>query len=317
MTGAVTFDIYLLGLADPTPDHRARLVDAVCQLTGRAEADLKAALLEPERPLFAGLSSERLHQVVEALDLAGARIEIRPVHGGPGAVETAGPVSECPRCNFSVTPEMEECPRCGLVFAKWEREQIQKMQRERRLEEALSQAVQARREWDQRAKVYLERHPFPEQDERGFEKHLNREEIPFQRLESEQGPLLMTSRRLLVLREGTVVSIPYELIADVDMGGGLVVKKNQVRMQLTFHGPIKVGDKEVKSLAFNLDKESSFHKDLVMDWAFARKFICGACGARDLDFRIQGGKPHARCMHCATDHEIDTEEAVAIPILHD
>jgi len=317
MTGAVSFDIYLLGLKDPTPDHRARLVDAVCQLTGRAEADLRAALLEPGRPLFAGLSHEKIREVVDALDMAGARIEIRPVHTGPGVAEGPGVTKECPRCNFPVTPDLEECPKCGLVFAKWEREQIQKMQRERRLEEALNQAVQARREWDQRAKMYLERHPFPEQDERDFEKHLTREEIPFQRLESEQGPLLMTSRRLMVIKEEVFVSIPYELISDVDLGGGLVVKKDRLRMQLTFHGPIQVGEKAVKSLAFNLDKESSFHKDLVMDWAFARNFNCGSCGARDLDFRVQNGKTHARCMHCATDHEIDAEEAVAIPILHD
>ncbi len=317
MSGAVSFDIYLLGMKDPSPDNRARLVDAVCQLTGRAESDLRAALLEPERPLFAGLSQQRIREVVEALDMAGARIEIRPLHSAPGAPEAPGVASECPRCNFSVTPDLEECPRCGLVFAKWEREQIQKMQRERRLEEALNQAVQARREWDGRAKMYLERHPFPEQDERGFEKHLNREEIPFQRLESEQGPLLMTSRRLMVLREGTFLSIPYELISDVDTGGGLLVKKDRVRMQLSFHGPLQVDDKAVKSLAFELDKESSFHKDLVMDWAFARNFICGSCGARDLDYRVQNGKNHARCMHCATDHEIDLEEAVAIPILHE
>jgi len=50
-----------------------------------------------------------------------------------------------------------------------------------------------------------------------------------------------------------------------------------------------------------------------MDWAFARNFMCGACGARDLDFRLEDSDSHCRCMHCATDHQIDLREALAIP----
>jgi hypothetical protein len=66
-------------------------------------------------------------------------------------------------------------------------------------------------------------------------------------------------------------------------------------------------------LTWQLDKDSSFYSDVVMDWAFARNFMCGTCGARDLDFRTDDDIPHARCMHCATDHEIDLREAIAIP----
>ena len=52
-----------------------------------------------------------------------------------------------------------------------------------------------------------------------------------------------------------------------------------------------------------------------MDWSFARSFICGGCGERDLQYRTDGNKVYARCMHCATDHEIDVREAVAVPLI--
>jgi hypothetical protein len=222
----------------------------------------------------------------------------------------------CPSCDHLRTPETAECESCGLVFAKWEREQIVKMQQERSLEEALTKALQVREEWVQRAKKYLETHPFPEDGAEDFNRVLYREEIPFLRLYSDEGPILMTSRRLIALVGEIYHSIPYELVGDVDFGGGLVTKKKRVRMLLTFHSPLPLTSGEVvKSMAFQLDKDSSFYKDVIMDWAFARNFICGSCGERDLQYRTEVAAVRMRCMHCATDHEIDMREAVAVPLI--
>jgi len=317
MPGLSAFDIYLLDLKDPSAGSLDRLVDALSSLTGRSSDEVRASLRRRGEPFFAGISLARAQPVVGALETAGARIEIRPVTSPLTGEGGSSPV-ECPRCQFQVSGDAVECPKCGLVFAKWEREQIRKMQRDRQLEEALTKALQTRQEWDQRAKVYLERHPFPEGAQEPFADRLFQEEIPFQRLEADEGPLLMTSRRLLVVRadEG-VLTIPYELISDVDVGGGLVKRKDRVAMKLTFHGPLMVGGKASTTINFTLDKESSFYKDVVMDWSFARNFICGACGARELDFRLEDTIPHCRCMRCATDHEIDVNEAVAIPLLQE
>jgi formylmethanofuran dehydrogenase subunit E len=52
-----------------------------------------------------------------------------------------------------------------------------------------------------------------------------------------------------------------------------------------------------------------------MDWAFARNFICGSCGERDLEYRTEVATVKMRCMHCATDHEVDMREAVAVPLI--
>ncbi len=317
MSGMVAFDIFLLGLKEPSTESLNRLVDTVARATGRSTKDVRASLRRKGEPLFAGISHEKARAVVELLDGAGARVEIRPV---ASPLADGGPLrlTKCPRCHFEVPGEAVECPRCGLVFAKWEREQIRKMQQDQQLEEALIKALQTRQEWDQRAKAYLERHPFPEGAQEPFAERMFQEEIPFQRLESDEGPILMTSRRMLAIRaEDGILSIPYEVIADVDVGGGLVKRKDRVNMKLTFHGPILLAGKPSTTVNFTLDKESSFYKDLVMDWAFARNFICGACGARELDFRLDGATPHCRCMRCATDHEINLNEAVAIPILHD
>jgi len=317
MSGLVAFDIFLLGLKDPSTEGLTRLVDTVARATGRPPDAVRSSLRRKGEPLFAGISHEKAMAVVDLLDTVGARVEIRPVASplSDGAPERG---TECPRCGFEVPGDAAECPRCGLVFAKWEREQIRKMQRDRQLEEALTKALQTRQEWDQRAKVYLERHPFPEEATGPFAERMFQEEIPFQRLEADEGPILMTSRRMLVVRaEDGIYSIPYEMISDVDMGGGLVKRKDRVNMKFTFHGPIMVAGKPSNTINFSLDKESSFFKDVVMDWAFARNFICGACGARELDFRLDGSTPHCRCMRCATDHEVDLNEAVAIPILHD
>ncbi len=317
MADQISFDIYLLGLRDPSPAGRTRFANVLERLTGRSTDECLELLSRRSAPLFRGLSTEQARTTVNALDDAGVRIEVRPTTERPPVGETALATHECPRCRFVQPTTDPECARCGLVFAKWEREQVQRMQREARLEEALTKAIQVRREWDDRAKSFLENKPLEPDATIPFAQALTREEIPFLLFRSDEGPLLLTSRRFLCKRDEGMLSFPFELVADVDIGSKLVARKDRVRLQLTFQVPIEVGDKSSKSLSWQLEKESSFSANVIMDWAFARRFICGSCGAKDLDFRSDGKQIYARCMHCATDHEIDLVEALAIPALQE
>lgn len=312
-----SFSIHLLDLKDPGDASRIRFTNAMERLTGRPSEEFRALLGKRHATLFEALDRSNAERVLEALDAAGARTEIRLSDTAP-ATTSAAPASttvSCPSCGYVQPAGSVECQKCGLVFAKFEREQVQKMQADRRLEEALEKALQVREEWNQRAKHYLESHPLPEGATDEFAPRMFQDEIPFLRLTSAEGPLLLTSRRLLFTLDERRGTIPYEMVSDVDMGGGLVQKRGAVRFQLTFKGDLPMEGGAVKSLAWNLDKESSFYKDVVMDWCFARNFICGSCGARDLDYRLERDVSRARCMHCATDHEIDVTEAVAIPDL--
>ena len=90
--------------------------------------------------------------------------------------------------------------------------------------------------------------------------------------------------------------LPYEIIKDVDFGGGLVVKKGHTRLVLHFHSPILFKEKNVNSLTWQLTADAATNKEAIMDWAFARSYMCGACGARDLDFRNEKGAD-PRSMH--------------------
>ena len=132
-------------------------------------------------------------------------------------------------------------------------------------------------------------------------------------MESDQGPLLLTSDRMLALLEGRTASIPYEMIKDVDVGGGFIQKRGRVRLQVTLHTPLASISPTATSMSWQVHNEPSVRKDVIMDWAFARSFICGSCGERDLDYRLEGDAPHARCMHCATDHRLDLVRCEAQP----
>ncbi len=314
----IAFDILLLGLQDPSSVGRVRFLNAMERLSGRAADEHTAVLSRAGEPLFRALDREQAQVVARVLEEAGVRIEIRPTKDRPvNDPELDIRTAACPRCGFIGNAGGQECRRCGLVFAKWEREKVQRMQTERRLEEALQKALQVRQEWVQRAKVYLETHPLPPDALTPYSSVLLKDEIPFLSLSAEEGPLLMTSRRLLFVRDGAIGSIPYEMIADVDVGGGLVVRKDRMRIVLTFHGPLTIGEAQAKNMSWQLDKDSSFYKDVLLDWCFARNFQCGSCGAGELEFRVERSKPRARCMRCATDHEIDLTEAVAIPVATD
>jgi len=318
MVDLVSFDIYLLGLRDASSPGRTRFLNAMERISGRQARDFEGVFSDMSEPLFRSLSREKAAIVVKVLEEAGVRIEIRPSSAPPAADgDQMATTNKCPSCSFVQPVGSVECQKCGLVFAKWEREQVQHMQSERALEEALQRALQVRQEWMQRANQFLETHPIQPEATAPFEQTIVVDEIPFLPLTSDEGPVLLTSRRLVCSRDEGIISIPYELIRDVDVGGGLVPRKNRVRLQLTFHGPLLFAEGPSKTIVWHFDKDSGFYKDTVMDWAFARNFICGVCGSPNLDFRLEGTKPHTRCMHCATDHEVDGVEAVAIPIIHE
>jgi hypothetical protein len=224
----------------------------------------------------------------------------------------------CPACDAVQPSTNIECMRCGVVFAKFEREQLLKMQKDHTLEQAMIKAMQIREEWLQRAQKFLETKPLPPEAPKDFSSVLVQDELPFLRLESAEGPILLTSRRMLTkTTEGAFISMPYEMIGEVDFGGGAIqTKKSKQRVQVKFHSPLPISPEQtLAKLGWTLDKESSFSKEVVMDWGYARSFICGSCGERDLDFRTEGNKVHCRCMHCATDHEVDLVEGVNIPLI--
>ena len=310
----VSFDIMLLALTKPGEAARSRYANAMARLTGRPQREFRDPRSSFDEPLFSALDQGSAQMVARTLGEAGALIEVR--RSTTVARSTAGqlaPTDTCPSCGYVQPAGKTECGKCGLIFSKFEREQVQQMQQDRGLEEALSKAIKAREEWYQRANHYLGTHPLAPDATAGISEPVAVGELPFLRLNADEGPVLLTSRRIIATHRGQTLSIPYEMIEDVNFGGGLVAKKTKVRMQLVFRAPLVTSEGTAKSLTWQLDKESGFAKDVVMDWAFARNFMCGACGARDLEFRLEAEQNRFRCMHCATDHQIDLREALAIP----
>jgi hypothetical protein len=314
----VSFDVHFLGLKDASRAGRSRFYNTMERLTGKSTEDVKAMVSRGSKPMFDSLSREMTEMVVSALEDAGASLEIRPYPGRhPRPQEQSLNATTCPRCGFVQSPELEDCERCGLVFQKWERELVQKEMREKSLEEALFKAQQVREECRKTAKAYLEQYPMAEGSDAGFAKSIKELEIPFLRLESDEGPLLLTSQRLMVRYMDKLVSLPYEIMKDVDVGGGLIQKKERVRMQLKLFSEVPLPEGPSKTLTVHLTKESSLRKEELMKWVYARKFACGVCGALDLDFRLEAGRVRCRCMHCAADHEVDLEESLAVPLESD
>jgi len=312
-----SFDIAFLGLKDPSSTGRSRMILAMERLTGRSAAECQEYLSRVGLTIFDTLPVDQAKLIMSALDDAGAICEIRPKEETARAVDSS-PVAgmfECPSCGLVQQEGTEECSRCGVIFSKMEKDQIRNMQKSQALEEAQQRAEQIRTEWDDRAKQIIEHRPLPEDAVKPFEKVLTQEEIPFMLLDTFEGPLLMTSRQILGLLDGSVASLPYEIIKDVDFGGGLVIKKNHTRLVLHFHTPVPFNEKSVKSLTWQLTADAATNKEAIMDWAFARSYLCGSCGARDLDFRTEKGSVHGRCMHCATDHTIDLKKHIIKPLL--
>jgi hypothetical protein len=312
-----SYDIAFLGLKDASSAGRARMVLAMERLTGRSTADCQKVLSKVGFTIFDSLPLDQAQLIVSALGDAGAVIEVRPREEVARSVSETmgGGMTQCPSCGFVQKAGMDECSRCGVVFSKMEKDDLRRMRNDQALEEAQQRAEQIRQEWDERAKQILESRPIAESDIEAFRGALTQEEIPFLLLKAAEGPILMTSRQMLGLMDGVFVYLPYEVIKDVDFGGGLVVKKGHTRIVLHFHMPIVFNNKNVNSLTWQLDAAAATNKETIMDWAFARSYFCGACAARDLDFRNDKGAIRGRCMHCATDHAIDLKRHKITPII--
>lgn len=317
MEGTHSFDIAFLGLRDASQIGRSRMVNAMERLTGRSTAECQEVVSKVGQTIFDSLPGDQAELIFKALDEAGAICELRPKAEAARAVTESerGAMSSCPSCGHIQPAGSEECSRCGVVFSKMERDQVRDMQKDQALEEALARAEQIRQEWDDRATQFLQKNALPDTATAPFASVLTQEEIPFLLLESVDGPILMTSRQILAQVEGEFVYMPYEVIKDVDYGGGLVVKKGHTRMVFHFHTPIPLKAKSIGSLTCQLTNESFKNKETILDWAFARSYICGACGARDLDFRTEKGQTYGRCMHCATDHAIDLKHHRVTPLM--
>ena len=312
-----SFDIAFLGLKDPSTAGRSRMVLAMERLTGRSTAECQEVLSKVGLTIFDALPVDQAQLIISALDEAGAVCEIRPKEAAAVSVDetTGGGMTQCPSCGFVQQAGLDECSRCGVIFSKMEKDDLRKMQDDKTLEEAQQRSEQIRQEWDERAKQILESRPIPETAVQPFHDVLTQEEIPFLLLEAAEGPILMTSRQMLGMIDGVTAFLPYEVIKDVNFGGGLVGKKNHTRLVLNFHMPIEFNGKNVNSLAWQLTADAATNQEAIMDWAFARSYLCGACGARDLDFRNEKGATHGRCMHCATDHAIDLKHHKITPMI--
>jgi hypothetical protein len=302
-----SFDIAFLGLKDPSQKGRARLTLTMERLTGKPAADCEDIFSKVGQPIFNSLPDDQAKLIVTALEEAGAYFEISPKLDVAQSVSEGleGGMMSCPSCGFVQKAGGDECGRCGVIFSKMEKEELSQMQKDKNLLEAQQRAEQIRQEWDERAKQHLENRPLSEDAIQAFAKVLTQEEIPFLLLGCSEGSVLMTSRQFLARLEGEFSHIPYEIIRDIDFGGGLAVKKDHTRLVLNFHSPIPIKGKDSSSLTVQLDKESATNKEAIIDWAYARSHICGSCGARDLDYRKDKDGIHARCMHCATDHIVD------------
>ncbi len=311
-----SFDIFFLSLRDPSKAGRARFTQTLAHISDMPNTKIEEILRASRTLLFERLSRERANDIVTALTQAGARLEIRPNQAPPDTEQEVA-TRKCPRCGFIERADALECSQCGLVFAKWEREQVRAMQREQRLEEAMAKAVQVRQKWTERATEYVSNHPLRGEIPAALASKISPQETVFMFVDAEEGLLVLTSRRCLCQRNNVTLSLPWELMSGIDFGGGLLKKRGDVsRMQMTLFGPVPVGGGESsQKLVWQVNDLDAVERDTIMSWAYARKFPCGACGKTDLQFRLDGSKVHARCMHCATDHEIDLEEALAIPIL--
>lgn len=320
MAEVFSYDIYVLGLTDSTAGGRHRFASTMERLTGRSTEEFEGSFPAPHLPMFQAMDSASAVETADALGNVGVLIEVRATDNPPQEQrKMSAATRDCPACNQIQPATNDECTKCGVVFKKYEREQLLKMQKDHTLEQAMVKAMQVREEWIHRATQYLEQHKMPKDASAAFATELVQDEVPFLRLNSEEGPILMTSRRLIARREKIFESVPYEMMSEVDYGGGkLKTSKSKFRLQIVFHTPFPLKEGELaKNMTWHLDKDSSFSKDAVMDWGYARNFICGACGERELEYRTDDIKVHCRCMHCATDHEIDLVECVAVPLISD
>lgn len=270
------------------------------------------------QPLIRSIDGQTAAKILTTLDEIGIRTEIRPAAPLPTpppmtpAVETA--TTPCPSCGFANPESQPECSACGLVFAKFEKRAVGRMMAESRLEEEINRARRIEQEWTDHASNYRKQHPLPAGATVPFADDLVVEEVPFLRLETDSGPLLLTSKRMLVRTKKELISIPFEMISTLEFGGGFSLLGGNTRMVLTFKAPLVIKRLRASTLTLQVQKNPSFDRETILHWAFSKNFMCGRCGARDLSFRLEKSQPRARCMRCAADHSINLTQAVALPM---
>ncbi len=307
------FDIVTLAFPPDTSAARARFDFVLDRYSNFIPPESQPRWGATGRTIFESVDGGTAGEILDALDAVGVRTEIRPVSPtktppSPGAATPVG--VPCPSCGFSNDETSIDCAACGVVFAKFEQLQVRRMMEAARLEEEVNRIQRIRQEWTEKALSYREKRPLAPAAIAPFKSVLVTEEVPFLRLDSDRGPLLLTSLRLLTEIRGEMVSIPYETIAEAELGGGFQVLGGNVRMALTLKSPLMVGRTRVPSLTRQVQKNAAWDPETVMDWIYSRNFICGGCGARDLDFRLENRKTRVRCMRCARDHEVDPVHAV-------
>ena len=129
MTEVVSFDILLLALKDPTAAGKAKYTNVMERLTGRAADEFEVPAKRSEDPIFQALDRDTAKKVADALGGQGVLIEVRRSAERPSEVQDQVVASlSCPSCQFMLPAGTAECSRCGLVFAKYEHEQVQQMQ---------------------------------------------------------------------------------------------------------------------------------------------------------------------------------------------
>jgi hypothetical protein len=239
MNENLSYNIHILGLKDASKAGRQRFVGTMERLTGRPRDEFEDQFPSSHVPMFQSLDLGRAKKTLDSLESGGILVEIRPTDSPPvGAEEEIEDGKRaCPACNEHQSASNIECQRCGIVFTKYEREQLLKMQKDHTLEQAMIKAMQVREEWMQRATKFLENKPLPKDAAKIFSAILLQDEVPFLRLESAEGPILLTSRRMVTRNsEGKYISMPYEMISDVEFGGGAIqTKKSKFKVRSPFH----------------------------------------------------------------------------------
>ena len=308
------FDIFPLAFTIDSDEARARFEALVDRLSS-GHPQLWGTL---GQPLFRSIDGQTASEILAKLDEIGVRTEIRPAAPPPIAAPTApaieDPTLPCPSCGFANPESQPDCGACGLVFAKFEKRAVSRMMAESRLEEEINRARRIEQEWTDRASDYRTQHPLPAGATTPFTGDLLVEEVPFLRLETDSGPLLLTSKRMLARTKKELLSIPFEMISSVEFGGGFSILGGSIRMVLTFKAPLVIKRLRASTLTLQVQKNPSYDRETILLWAFSKNFICGCCGARELSFRLEKSESRARCMRCASDHSINLTHAVALPL---
>ena len=119
-----SYDIFVLGLKDPSKAGRQRFVGAMERLTGRPRDEFERSFPSPQLPVFQAQSLEKTKKLADSFETSGILIEIRPSQEQPlnGQGELEEGRRACPACDAVQPSTNIECERCGVVFAKFERE---------------------------------------------------------------------------------------------------------------------------------------------------------------------------------------------------